>query len=75
MKLNKYAKSVFIIGSILTVCAMTLCAVTFISAGKAGDYYLLMNYSEDFALLSRQCIGLSFLGGIILQIISPSVQE
>ncbi len=74
MKLNKYTKTILIMGSILTICAMTLCAVTSISAGKAGDYYLLMSYSEDFAVLSRQYIGLSFLGCIIMQIIYP-VQE
>lgn len=72
MKLNKYTKAILIMGSILTVLAMTLCAVTAISAGKAGNYYLLMSYSEDFAVLSRQYIGLTFLGCIIIQIIYPA---
>ncbi len=75
MKINKYTKIILIFGSILTVAAMTLCAVTAISAGKIGNYYLLMSYSEDFATLSRQYIGLTALGAIITHVIYPEIKE
>ena len=75
MKINKYTKIILIFGSILTVAAMTLCAVTAISAGKAGNYYLLMRYSEDFSLLSRQYIGLTALGATITQVIYHERKE
>lgn len=75
MGINKYTKIILIFGSILTVIAMTLCAVTAISAGKAGDYYLFMSYSEDFAILSRQYIGLTVLGAVITHVIYPLRKE
>lgn len=71
MKINKYTKILLIIGSIMTVAAMVACAVTAITAGKAGNYYLLMSYSKDFAVLSRQYIGITVLGAIITEIIYP----
>lgn len=75
MKINKYTKIILIFGSILTVAAMTMCAVTAISAGKAGNYYLLMSYSEDFAILSRQYIGLTALGALITHVIYREKKE
>ena len=75
MKINKYTKIILITGSILTVAAMTLCAVCNIIAGKAGDYYLLMSYSQDFAVLSRQYIGLTALGAVITHVIYHETEE
>ncbi len=69
MKINKYSKTILIMGSILTLLAITLSAVSAISAGKTGNYYVLMSYSRDFAILSRQYIGLTALGTVITQII------
>ncbi|MBE6755396.1 MAG: hypothetical protein IJF20_02830 [Clostridia bacterium] len=75
MKINKYTKIILIMGSILTVAAMTLCAVCDIVAGKAGNYYLLMSYSQDFAVLSRQYIGLTALGAIVTHVIYREPEE
>lgn len=69
LKTNKYAKFIIIFGGILSVAAMTACAVTSITAGRIGNYYLLMGYSRDFALLSRQYIGITVLGALITHII------
>ncbi len=69
MKINKYTKFIIFFGSILCVAAMTACAVTAITAGRTGNYYLLMGYSKDFALLSRQYIGITALGALITHII------
>lgn len=71
MRINKYTKILLIIGSIMTIAAMVACAVTAIIAGKAGNYYLLMGYSRDFAVLSRQYIGITVLGAIITHVIYP----
>ena len=75
MKLNKYTKTIIIMGSILTVLAMVLCALTDICAGKTGNYYLLIGYSRDFAILARQYTGLTILGGIITQVIYKEPEE
>ncbi len=75
MKLNKYTKLIIILGITLTVIAMVCCALTDICAGKTGNYYLLMSYSRDFAILSRQYIGLTILGGIITQVIYKEAEE
>lgn len=75
MKINKYTKIILILGSILSVAAMVLCAVTAIMAGREGNYYILMSYSEDFAILSRQYIGLTALGAIITQVIYRPQEE
>ncbi len=69
MKLNKYTKTIIILGSILTVIAMVFCALTDICAGKTGNYYVMMSYSRDFAILARQYTGLTILGGIITHVI------
>lgn len=75
MKFNKYTKIIIIMGSILTLLAMVACALTDIFAGKAGNYYLLMSYSRDFAILARQYTGLTILGGIITQVIYKEPDE
>lgn len=75
MKLNKYTKIIIILGSVLTVIAMVCCALTDICAGKAGNYYELISYSRDFAILSRQYTGLTILGCIITQIIYKEPEE
>lgn len=75
MKINKYTKFILISGSILTLAAMVGCALTYIFAGKTGNYYLLMNYSRDFAVLSRQYIGLTALGAVITHIIYCPYEE
>ncbi len=75
MKINKYTKIILIMGSILTVSAMTLCAVTAIAAGKAGNYYVFMSYSQDFAVLSRQYIGLTALGAFVTHVIYRHLEK
>lgn len=75
MKINKYTKLLLIIGSIMTIAAMVACAVTAIAAGKLGNYYLLMSYSRDFAVLSRQYIGITVLGAIITLVIYPPKKD
>ncbi len=75
MKINKYTKIILIFGSILIVLAMVACAVTAIMAGRIGNYYIFMSYSEDFATLSRQYIGLTALGAVVTQIIYPKKDD
>lgn len=75
MKINKYTKFILIAGSIMALCAMVGCALTAITAGKTGNYYILMSYSRDFAILSRQYIGLTALGAIITQVIYRPQEE
>ena len=75
MKINKYTKLIIFTGLALIVCAMTACAVTAILAGKTGNYYRLMSYSQDFAILSRQYIGITVLGSVITQIIYPHQKD
>lgn len=75
MKINKYTKIILIFGGILTVLAMITCALTGIMAGREGNYYILMSYSRDFAVLSRQYIGLTVLGAIVTQIIYRPQEE
>lgn len=75
MKINKYTKIILIFGSILIVSAMVACALTGILAGKSGNYYIFMSYSRDFAVLSRQYIGLTALGAVITQVIYHPQEE
>lgn len=75
MKINKYTKFILIAGSIMAICAMVGCALAAITAGKAGNYYVLMSYSRDFAVLSRQYIGLTALGAIITHVIYRPQEE
>ena len=75
MKINKYTKFILISGSVLTLAAMVGCALTYIFAGRTGNYYLLMSYSRDFAVLSRQYIGLTALGAVITHIIYCPQEE
>ena len=69
MKINKYTKLIIFIGIALIIAAMTASAVTAITAGRIGNYYVFMSYSRDFATLSRQYIGLTTLGAIIAEVI------
>ncbi len=69
MKIDKYTKIIIYFGSALTVIAITLSAIMSILAGKTGNYYVLMRYSQDFIILSRQYMGLTALGSIITEII------
>ena len=69
MKLNKYTKIILYFGCALIVAAITASGVMNILAGKAGNYYLLMRYSEDFITLARQYTGLTALGAIVTEII------
>lgn len=75
MKINKYTKFIITLGSILTVSAFVMCALTAIFAGKAGNYYILMSYSADFATLSRQYIGLTALGAVITELIYRPLKD
>lgn len=75
MKINKYTKFILIFGSILALSAMVACALTGITAGKIGDYYTLTSFSRDFAVLSRQYIGLTALGAIITHVIYHPQEE
>ncbi len=75
MKLNKYTKMILIIGSILILAAIVACAVTAITAGKTGNYYIYMSYSRDFAVLSRQYTGLTFLGAVITEVICRAQKD
>ncbi len=69
MKLNKYAKIILIFGSILTVLALTASASFAVMAGKVGNYYVFMRYSQDFLILMRQYTALTAVGVAIIQII------
>lgn len=75
MKIDKYTKIIIYFGLALIVCAITASATLNIIAGKAGNYYVLMRYSEDFMILSRQYMGLTALGAFITEIICRSVKE
>ncbi len=75
MKINKYTKFIITLGSILIASAFVLCALTAVAAGRKGNYYILMSYSADFAILSRQYIGLTALGAIITEIIYRPLKD
>ncbi len=74
-KISKYTKLILLIGFGLISAAITASAVCSIVAGKAGNYYVLMSYSEDFATLTRQYTGLTAIGAVITEIISHSEKD
>ncbi len=75
MKLNKYSKIIFYLGTALVVLSITACAVCGILAGRAGNYYTLMSYSKDFAVLCRQYIGLTVIGCVLTETIVGKAKE
>lgn len=75
MKIYKYTKIIIHLGLTLTVTAITLSAIMNILAGKAGNYYLLMGYSRDFIILSRQYMGLTAIGAVITEIICRHIKD
>ncbi|MBE6782644.1 MAG: hypothetical protein E7536_01370 [Ruminococcaceae bacterium] len=75
MKLSKYTKLILFIGSGLITAAITTSIICALIAGKAGNYYVLMNYSKDFAVLSRQYAGLTALGCAVTEIILRSEKD